>query len=308
MANLSLLIDEKILNHVDRWGLQNDLFSQCVSGTKQLQEYLDFTTSYHDEDDYITLLNLAQHLYYIYNLTTKERFTDDIRTYTAQFLGSIFDRLGWDSRKNEKHTDSLLRGFVITALGKLGDEEILAEARKRFNKFLKNKNSLDADLQQPVFILMAWQGDKKTYNKLLSLYRKSTLQEEKIRFLVAMCNFKQKNILLKTLNLALTSEVRSQNIRVPIMGVSANIHGSTVLWPWLKSHWKKLVRKFGVGNPLANRIVASVGSVIDDRQEKDVRNFFKRNPLPGTERVIEQTLERVRIRSNFLRRIKAEFG
>jgi len=308
LANLSLLIDEKILNHVDRWGLQNDLFSECVSGTKQLQEYLDFTTSYHDEDDYITLLNLAQNLYSIYKLTTKERFTDEIRTYAAQFLGSIFDRLGWDSRKNEKHTDSLLRSFVITTLGKLGDEEILAEARKRFNKFLKNKNSLNADLQQPVFILMAWQGDKKTYNKLLSLYRKSTLQEEKIRFLVAMCNFKQKNLLLKTLNLALTSEVRSQNIRVPIMGVSANIHGSTVLWPWLKSHWKKLVRKFGVGNPLANRIVASVGSVIDDRQEKEVRNFFKRNPLPGTERVIEQTLERVRIRSNFLRRIKVEFG
>ena len=123
-----------------------------------------------------------------------------------------------------------------------------------------------------------------------------------------MCNFKQKNLLLKTLNLAVTSEVRSQNIRVPIMGVSANIHCRAVLWPWLKIHWKKLVLKFGVGNPLANRIVASVGSVIDDKQEKDVRNFFKRNPLPGTERVIEQTLERVRIRSNFLRRIKAEFG
>jgi len=308
LANLSLLIDEKILNHVDRWGLQNDLFSECVSGTKQLQEYLDFTTSYHDEDDYITLLNLAQNLYSIYKLTINERFTDEIRAYTAQFLGSIFDRLGWDSKKNERHTDSLLRSFVITALGKLGDEEILNEARKRFNKFLKNKNSLTADLQEPVFVLMAWQGDKKTYNKLLSLYRKSTLQEEKIRFLAAMCNFKQKNLLLKTLNLALTPEVRSQNIRVPIMGVSANLHGKTVLWPWLKSHWKKLVKKFGVGNPLANRIVASVGSVIDDRQEKDVRNFFKRNPLPGTERVIEQTLERVRIRSNFLRRIKVEFG
>jgi tricorn protease interacting factor F2/3 len=308
LAKLSLLIDEKILNHVDRWGLQNDLFSQCVSGTKHLQEYFDFTTSYHDEDDYITLLNLAQNLYYLYKLTIKEKFTDEVHTYTAQFLGSIFDRLGWDSRKNEKHTDPLLRSFVITALGKLGDKEILAEARKRFNKFLKNKNSLTADLQEPVFVLVAWQGDNKTYNKLLSLYRKSTLQEEKIRFLMAMCNFKQKNLLLKTLNLSLTSEVRSQNIRVPIMGVSANIHGRDVLWPWLKNNWGKLVRKFGVGNPLANRIVASVGGVIDDKQEKDVRNFFKKNTLPGTERIIEQTLERVRIRSKFLRRIKAEFG
>jgi len=307
LANLSLLIDEKILNHVDRWSLQNDLFSQCVSGTKHLQDYLDFTTSYHDEDDYITLQNLAQNLYYLYKLTRKEKFSDEIRTYTAQFLGTVFDRLGWDSQKNEKHTNALLRSFVITALGKLGDKEILDEARKRFNKFLKNKNSLAADLQEPVFILMAWQGNKKTYNKLLSLYKKSTLQEEKIRFLIAMCNFKQKNLLLKTLALSLTPEVRSQNIRVPIMGISANIYGSEILWPWLKNHWKKLVGRFGVGNPLANRIVASIGSVIDDKQEKDLRKFFKRNPLPGTERVIEQTLERVRIRSKFLRSVRAEF-
>jgi len=307
LANLSLLIDEKILNHVDRWSLQNDLFSQCVSGTKQIQEYLDFTTSYHDEDNYITLQNLAQNLYHLYKLTRKEKFSDEIRTYTAQFLGTIFDRLGWDSQKNEKHTNALLRSFVITALGKLGDKEILNEARKRFNKFLKNKNSLAADLQEPVFVLVAWQGNEKTYNKLLSLYKKSTLQEEKIRFLMAMCNFKQKNLLLKTLALSLTPEVRSQNIRVPIMGVSANIYGSDILWPWLKNNWKKLVRRFGVGNPLANRIVASIGSVIDDKQEKDVRKFFKRMPLPGTERVIEQTLERVRIRSKFLRSIRAEF-
>ena len=307
LAQLELLIDEKILNHVDRWSLQNDLFSQCVSGTKQIQEYLDFTTSYHDEDNYITLQNLAQNLYHLYKLTRKEKFSDEIRTYTAQFLGTIFDRLGWDSQKNERHTDALLRSFVITALGKLGDNEILNEAKKRFNKFLKNKNSLAADLQEPVFVLVAWQGNEKTYNKLLSLYKKSTLQEEKIRFLMAMCNFKQKNLLLKTLALSLTPEVRSQNIRVPIMGVSANIYGSDILWPWLKNNWKKLVGRFGVGNPLANRIVASIGSVIDDKQEKDVRKFFKRMPLPGTERVIEQTLERVRIRSKFLRSIRAEF-
>ena len=307
LAQLELLIDEKILNHVDRWSLQNDLFSQCVSGTKQIQEYLDFTTSYHDEDNYITLQNLAQNLYHLYKLTRKEKFSDEIRTYTAQFLGTIFDRLGWDSQKNEKHTNALLRSFVITALGKLGDKEILNEAKKRFNKFLKNKNSLAADLQEPVFVLVAWQGNEKTYNKLLSLYKKSTLQEEKIRFLMAMCNFKQKNLLLKTLALSLTPEVRSQNIRVPIMGVSANIYGSDILWPWLKNNWKKLVKRFGVGNPLANRIVASIGGVIDDKQEKDVRKFFKKMPLPGTERVIEQTLERVRIRSKFLRSIRAEF-
>ena len=36
--------------------------------------------------------------------------------------------------------------------------------------------------------------------------------------------------------------------------------------------------------------------------------FFKKNPMPGTERILEQTLERVRIRSKFLRCIKKEFA
>ena len=307
LENLSLLVDEKILNHVDRWSLQNDLFSQCVTGVKQLQEYLDFTTSYHDEDDYITLLNVAHHLYYLYNLTINEKFSDEIRVYALQFLGSIFDHLGWDSKKNEKHTDSLLRSFVITALGKLGDKEILNESKKRFNKFIKNKNSLDADLQEPVFVLTAWQGDQKTHSKLTSLYKKAILQEEKMRFLTALCSFKQKNLLIKTLNFSLTSDVRSQNIRVPIMNIAANVYGKNILWPWLKKYWKNLVKKFGVGNPLANRIVASVGGVVEDKQEKEVRTFFKRNPMPGTERILEQTLERVRIRSKFLQQIKKEF-
>ena len=308
LENLSLLVDEKILDDVDRWSLQNDLFSQCVSGTKKLQEYLDFTTSYHDEDNYITLLNLAHNLYSIYKLTHKEKFSDELKAYTVEFLGTIFEQLGWDARKNEPHTDSLLRSVVISALGKLGDKDILEESNRRFSKYLKNKTSLDANLQETVFSLMAWTGDERTYKKLLALYRKNTLQEEKLRFLSAMCNFKQKKILEKTLALTLTPEIRSQNMRVPIMGVSANIHGKEILWPWMKKHWKKLVKKFGAGNPLANRIVASIGSVIDDTMEKEVRTFFKKNPMPGTERTIEQTIERVKIQAKFLRRIRTEFS
>ena len=91
------------------------------------------------------------------------------------------------------------------------------------------------------------------------------------------------------------------------MNISANVYGKNILWPWLKKYWKNLVKKFGVGNPLANRIVASIGGVVEYKQEKEVRIFFKRNPMPGTERILEQTLERVRIRSKFLQQIKKEF-
>ena len=114
-----------------------------------------------------------------------------------------------------------------------------------------------------------------------------------------MCNFQQKNLLLKTLEFTLGPDVRSQNIQMPIMRIAANLHGRDFLWGWLKKNWKKIVKKAGVGNPLLNRVVASIGQVVDAKQEKEIRQFFKANPLRGTEMTLEQTMERVRFHPNF---------
>jgi tricorn protease interacting factor F2/3 len=91
------------------------------------------------------------------------------------------------------------------------------------------------------------------------------------------------------------------------MKVAANPYGKQVLWPWLKKHWRRLNKKVGHGNPLFNRIIASISSVADDSMEKEIRRFFSKNPTPGTERTQAQTLERIRINSRLLRNMRKEF-
>jgi tricorn protease interacting factor F2/3 len=107
--------------------------------------------------------------------------------------------------------------------------------------------------------------------------------EQKLRFLGAMCGFQDKKLLAKTLD------------------------GDKILWPWLKKNWKKINKKVGHGNPLFNRIVASIAGVADDSMENEIKLFFKKNPTPGTERTQKQTLERIRINSKFLRVMRKEF-
>ena len=80
------------------------------------------------------------------------------------------------------------------------------------------------------------------------------------------------------------------------------------MWPWLKTNWKKIIKKAGIGNPLLKRVVDSIGHVVNSNQEKEVRKFFKNNPVRGTEMTLEQTLERVRIHSKFLKQLKQEFA
>ena len=308
LNSLSLLVDEKILNYIDRWSLQNDYFAQVVSGKKSVKNYLDFISAYYDEDNYISSLSLAHHLYSLYIISRREKFSEEFREYAINFLGIIFDRLGWDKRRNEPHTDSLLRSFAIIGMGKLGDKKILSEAELRFKKYLKNPNSLSADLQESVFSLVAWNGGHAQHKKFTTLYKKANSQEEKLRFLVAMCNFKQKELLLQTLNFTLGPNVRSQNIQLPIMRINSNIYGREFMWPWLKSNWKKIHKKAGKGNPLLKRVVESIGNVITSKQENEVRKFFKDNPVHGTEMTLNQTLERVRVNSKFLTRLKKDFS
>ena len=308
LENLSLLIEEKVLDHVDRWSLQNDYFAQAVSGKKNIQEYLDFTSAYYDEDNYISSLSLAHNLHSLYILARKEKFSDELRQYAINFLGVTFDRLGWDKKKNEPHTDSLLRSFAIVGMGKLGDKQINSEAEIRFKKYLKDKNSLSADLQEAVFSLAAWNGNEKLHTKFVTLFKKASSQEEKLRFLGAMCSFRQKKLLLKTLQFTLGPDVRSQNIQLPIMRINSNIYGKEFMWSWLKNNWKKILKKAGKGNPLLKRVVESIGNILDSSQEKEVRKFFKKNPVHGTEMTLEQMLERVRIRSKFLSNLQKEFA
>ncbi len=236
-----------------------------------------------------------------------EDFASEIRAYAIHYFRGMLSRLGWDPKNSDNHTDTLLRSFAISALGRLGDDEVLSEAQRRFKKFLNKPSSLHPDIQEPVFSLVAWNGNKKTHDKLVLLYKKAKTMEEKLRFLSALCNFQDERLVLRTLEFSQTPNVRSQNMQLPIMRVAANPYGRRVLWKWLKKNWKKLSRKVGYGNPLFNRIVASIALVADDSMIHDIEKFFKINPVPGTERTQKQTIERIRIYSKFLRQVENEF-
>ena len=307
LLDLKMLVDQKQIPAIDRWAIQNDMFSLCISCDDTVRNYLDFSDAYYDEDSYLASVNVVHNLSSLYFRAFGENFSSEIKSYTVNYLKKILHDLGWTPKKTDKHTDAMMRGFAISTLGKLDDDEVIIESENRYKQFLKSPNSLSPDLVEPVCSVMAWNGNSKTYEELIRLYRNAKTMEEKLRFLGAMCSFKDEKLLLKSLNFSQTSEVRSQNMQLPIMKVAANPYGKKILWPWLKTNWLKLNKKVGRGNPLFNRIVASITSIADDSMEKEIRQFFKKNPTPGTERTQEQTLERIRINSKFLRSMRKEF-
>ena len=307
LLDLKMLVDQKRIPPIDRWAIQNDLFSLCVSGDEQVRNYLDFSDAYFDEDSYLASVNVAHNLASLYFRAFDEKFIEEIRSYAINYFRKILSNLGWEPQKSDKHTDALLRTFTIAVLGKMNDDSVTDEAIRKYQKFLKSPSSLSPDLIETICSIAAWNGNSKTFAELKKLYTNAKTMEEKLRFLGAMCGFQDKKLLVRTLNFSQTPEVRSQNMQLPIMKVAGNPYGEKVLWPWLKKNWKNINKKVGHGNPLFNRIVASITGVADDSMENEIKLFFKNNPTPGTERTQSQTLERIRINSKFLRTMRKEF-
>jgi tricorn protease interacting factor F2/3 len=307
LDKLKDLVRQKKLSNIDRWGIQNDVFQLMIAGKKTLREYMNFVEAYSNEDDYLVAADIAEKLYFIYLITSRENFWPEIKEFNKAFLSRVFDRLGWQPKKNEKHTDALLRAQTIVYLGRVDSENVLEKSREMFQKFLKQPESLHPDLRSAVYNCVAWLGGRNTYKHLLKLYKQAQTHEEKRRLLIALAGFKEKNFLEKTLNFTLSAEVRSQDMFIPIVHVADNPYGQDIIWPWVKENWKELKNRLGESKTLLRRVVSSMELLSDFRVANDMKKFFEKNPTPGTEMAVAQTLENIRINARFLERIRKSF-
>ncbi len=307
LERLGRLVEEKKISNLDRWSIHHDLVALVVSNQYPLKHYLDFVRHYEEEDDYVVLSDIVGFLNHLYVLMSDTNFWEEIKEFNQYFMRIIFQRLGWEPVQGEKPTHALLRSIVISSLGRLEDQEIIDETKSRFVKLVKT-GTLNPDLRSAVYSIIAWTGDANTYSQIIKLYRKAQTQEEKVRFLGALASFKEQKLLARTLSFILTKEVRTQNLYLPVSKMIANPYGKELVWPWIRKNWMGLVKRFGVGNPLLNRIMGSVSVMAEMSREKEVKRFFAKHHVPGTEMKLAQSLERIRINARFLENAKKEYG
>ena len=159
---------------------------------------------------------------------------------------------------------------------------------------------MPADLRGLVFSLVAQNGDSKVYNQMWDLELKTTLQEEKIRLLIAMARFTDTEILNDLLEKSLGENVRSQDTISVIGSVASNPHGKRLAWNFLKENWDTLDERYGGGGFGLMRLVSITSGFASKEDYEDVENFFKANAAPAAERSVRQSLERIRLNTNWI--------
>ncbi|MEK7617194.1 MAG: M1 family metallopeptidase [Patescibacteria group bacterium] len=287
----------------DRLGLIRDSFDLAQAGSDSIGAgnfstalALELAQNYVDEMDYTVWSELVGQLSGLDNLIAYESFYPKFQRFGRSVYGVITKRMGWEKKKNEKHTDTLLRSLVLYQLGKYGELGVIREAQERFKK-----GKIDPDLRGVVYNLVAENGGVEEFNKLISMYKKETNEQEKDRIGRALGLFTNKNLLKKALEFSISKDVRYQSTLQIIASVWGNPKGRYLAWEFVKSIWKLLKERYAGGHYFT-RVFGPAGEFTKVTDAKDIEKFVAKNPVPEAKRTIAQALEQIYSNAEWLKR------
>lgn len=300
-------IKKKMLPAEDRFGLIRDTFALAQSGHCSTADALRLALAIKNEDEFIVWAEIASNLSAIDNLIFKEDFYEEYKAFCRKIFEPIVNKVGWDKKPGESHTQTLLRSIVLHKLGVYGDANIVQGAKELFDKLITGKIKLDSDLKSVVYNLVAGNGGEKEYLLLKDLYLKTSFQEEKDRIFRAMCSSKNVNLLKQSLDMAFSDQMRAQDRFKAISFVWANHAGHDLAWEYVKKNWEQITKTFSGGHLYARFIKPAV-YFVEEKGAEEIEEFFKKNPSVGLERTIAQVTEQIRANALWLKRDKSKIS
>ncbi len=295
-AHVNAKAKQKTIPLMERIGLEADTYALVRARYISIETYLDLLEAFKGERDYTLWGDITGNLRQLYSQFHGAHFLPQLQKFSRILYGPLAQHVGWDERPNEKQTEIFLRQVVLVMMGVSGDEATMKEAQRRFAE----RQRLHPNLRSTVYSLAASQGNKATWNDLVSLYKTASLQEEKMRALAALCWFKQPELIKKTLDFLLSTEVRSQDAFIGLGRSAANPYARDATWAFVKKHWGELVDRYGSGGHAMVRIIEAVASPFNTRGKyKEIETFFKKHSVSNARRAIQQALESMRINIAF---------
>jgi puromycin-sensitive aminopeptidase len=291
---------ERQLLPSDRLGLQSDAFALTRAGLIPPSLFLSLAEAYVKEDHASVWSDLSTNLRELQGLISHEPYLPQFDAFARKLYQEVVLKAGWDARPGEGHLDRLLRSTVLGQMGAYRDLQTINEARTRFEAFLRAPTSLDPDLRDVVYSLVAQEGDQTTFETLRALERRATLHEEKVRLLRALSRFSREDLLQWALRLSLEPEVRSQDTVMLVTAVASNRKGRDLAWEFIKDGWPEFDRRYGGGGFAIMRLVSITGGFTSLDHARDVEEFFQKHPAPAANRTIKQCLERIRLNARWL--------
>jgi aminopeptidase N len=291
----------------DRVNLLSDAWALVQAGRAPVAFYFGLVEKLPSSPELAEREQVIHVLDFIDRLLVGHPEQEKFQGYARSVLRPTFDALGWEPKAGEPVSAGNLRASLITALGGLNDEKIIADCRERFKKYLTNPESLPPDLRPPVFGVVGRYADEETWNQLHELGLKTTSTEEKQNYYDALSGALDLNLAKKTLPIAVTDELSTSRAIFLVSSVARQSDHPEIAWDFAKANMKALLAKTDALG--ANRYAPSLFTFFSDDSRADELKAYAKTNLPATSATdVAKAVDEIHFRSEFKKRLATQLS
>jgi aminopeptidase N len=197
----------------DKIALLDDQWALVESGAHDLRGYLTLASSMGSE---LNTRAWQQILEALGTIEYAERGTvghDAFAAYARSIIKPVSARLGWEMRPGETPDAQELRRLLIGDLGAWGDQDVIAEARRRFDAFIGDRAAIRPDDQPVILSIVARNADAAAFEQLHALATQADNETEQQRYYLALMDVRDRQLASQAAQIALSPELPPQAAR-----------------------------------------------------------------------------------------------
>ena len=209
---------------IDQLGVMSDSWSLGLAGLQSPGDFLDLVKAAPVDADPQIWGKVAEVLAGLDRWYRADPAGQAVfRKFAVGRLAPVLGRVGWQAQAGELDTVAILRNDLIDALGVLGDEAVVAEARRRFSVQATDPSALPGPLRKTILGVVALHADAATWEQIRAAAQieKSSLVKE--QFFSLLASTRDAALAQRALELALTEEP-GETISASILSTVARRH------------------------------------------------------------------------------------
>ncbi|MDH5401478.1 MAG: M1 family metallopeptidase [Candidatus Heimdallarchaeota archaeon] len=232
LDKLGPLIKNKILSPIDRWSIENDIYSLVKANTSNLLDYLDLLQHYDVEDSRLVLNDIKDNLHELYLFTEGESLELVIQKGRL-FFDKILSQFDLNGIIDSQGNSTFIELLYISAL--FGVEKSINFGIKNFNE-LVGGSEISNEIKPVVIKIGAHVTNEIDWFK--EKIRNAKNEAEKLTYIEGLCciSDKQKISEVKTF---IIDEIADSSKLNTIKYFAKNKYADN-LWNWFKENDEKI--------------------------------------------------------------------
>jgi aminopeptidase N/puromycin-sensitive aminopeptidase len=278
------------LSSPERIGLLGDRWALMQAGQGTVAEFLDLVLAVKQDQNATVMEGALGKLDAIKTQIATGEDGERLNGVVRRELGPVYLAME-GKKKHERYDHAELRDTLFEALGRAKDPDVLAEAEKLTTELFSGQKLSDPMLVDAAVALVTAKGDEAMYDKLQRVSRSATDPDLREAALHALTRFQTPLLVIRTLEYAVSDEVRNQDSWTLIALLLARRETQDLAWEYVQRHWAAIQAKSTTSS--GARIVEAAGAFCTVERRDEVASFFKEHAVESSERTLAKSIDSI---------------